>query len=86
MDDGRLVRVRSLGPHTTIGEIGLISQKRSATIKAEIPNVLYELSANAYERLKQENSGLAQALLTYIVKVMAERLSFASKVIGVLRR
>ena len=67
--------------------MGLITrQKRSATIKAEIPSVLYELSANAYEGLEQENSGLAQALLTYIVKVMAERLSFASNVIGVLRR
>ncbi len=87
MDDGRLVRVRSLGPHTTIGEMGLITrQKRSATIKAEVPSVLYELSAGAYERLKQANSALAQALLTYIVRVMAERLSFASKVIGVLRR
>jgi SulP family sulfate permease len=38
------------------------------------------------ERLKGENSALAQALLTYIVRVMAERLSFASRVIGVLRR
>jgi SulP family sulfate permease len=48
--------------------------------------VLYELSAEAYERLKQENGALAQALLTYIVKVMAERLSFARRLIGVLRR
>ena len=32
------------------------------------------------------NGALAQAPLTYIVRVMAERLSFASKVIGVLRR
>ena len=81
------IRVRSLGPHTTIGEMGLITrQMRSATIQAEVPSVLYELSADAYERLKQENSALAQALLTYIVRVMAERLSFASKVIGVLRR
>ena len=87
MDDGRLIRVRSLGPHTTIGEMGLITrQTRSATIKAEVPSVLYALSADAYERLKQENSPLAQALLTYIVRVIAERLSFASKVIGVLRR
>jgi SulP family sulfate permease len=87
MDDGRLIRVRSLGPHTTIGEMGLITrQMRSATIQAEVPSVLYELSADAYERLKHENSALAQALLTYIVRVMAERLSFASRVIGVLRR
>ena len=87
MDDGRLIRVRSLGPHTTIGEMGLITrQKRSATIRSEVPSVLYELNADAYERLKRENGALAQALLTYIVQVMAERLSFASKVIGVLRR
>jgi len=87
MDDGRLIRVRSLGPHTTTGEMGLISkQLRSATIQAEVPSVLYVLSAEAYERIKRENDDLAQALLTYVVGVMAERLSFASKVIGVLRR
>ncbi len=87
MDDGRLIRVRSLGPHTTIGEMGLItSQVRSATIQAEVPSVLYALSAEEYERIKREDEPLAQALLTYVVSVMAERLSFASKVIGVLRR
>jgi SulP family sulfate permease len=87
MDDGRMIRVRSLGPHTTIGEMGLITrQVRSATIQAEVPSVLYELSADAYEHLKQDHSALAQALLTYTVRVMAERLSFASRVIGVLRR
>lgn len=86
-DDGRLIRVRSLGPYTTIGEMGLVTrQLRSATIQAEVPSVLYELSGDAYERLKRDNSALAQALLTYIVRVMAERLSFASRVIGVLRR
>ena len=54
LDVGRLVRVRSLGPHTTIGEMGLITrQKLRATIKAEIPSVLYELSANAYEPIKR---------------------------------
>jgi SulP family sulfate permease len=87
MDDGRLVRVRSLGPHTTIGEMGLVTkQLRSATIQAEVPSVLYELSADAFERIKRENEDLAQALLTYVINVMAERLSFASKVIGVLHR
>lgn len=87
MDDGRLIRVRSLGPHTTIGEMGLITnQLRSATIQAEVPSVLYALSADAYERIKRDNSALSQALLTYVIRVMTERLSFASKVIGVLRR
>ena len=67
--------------------MGLITrQLRSATIQAEVPSVLYALSADAYERIKRENEDLAQALLTYVVSVMAERLSFASRVIGVLRR
>jgi SulP family sulfate permease len=48
--------------------------------------VIYALSFEAYERLKSENRPLHQALLSYVVTVMAERLGFASKVIGVLRR
>jgi SulP family sulfate permease len=87
LEDGRSVRVRSLGPHTTIGEMGLIThQLRSATIQAETDSMLYALSTEAYERLKSENRPLHQALLSYVVAVMAERLSFASNTIGVLRR
>lgn len=42
MEDGTSIRVRSLGSHTTIGEMGLITrQLRSATIQAELDGVLY---------------------------------------------
>jgi sulfate permease, SulP family len=85
--DGRTMRVRSLGRHTTIGEMGLITQRpRSATIQAETDSVLYELTANDYERIKREQPALSQALLSYVVAVMAERLSFANRVVGVLQR
>jgi sulfate permease, SulP family len=85
--EGRMVRVRSLGPQTTLGEMGLISrQGRSATIQAEIPSVLYLLSAEAYECIKRDNGPLAQALLSYVIAILAERLSFASRAIGVVRR
>ena len=81
------IRVRSLGPHTTIGEMGLITrQPRSATMQAELVSVLYELNASAYERIKRENPSLSHALMTYIITVMAERLSFANRAIGVLQR
>ena len=84
---GRSVRVRSLGRHTTIGEMGLIaSRPRSATIQAEIASVLYELSGCAYEQIKRDDPALSHALLSYVIEVMAERLSFASRVIGVLQR
>ncbi|HUD86713.1 MAG TPA: cyclic nucleotide-binding domain-containing protein, partial [Xanthobacteraceae bacterium] len=85
--EGRTMRVRSLGRHTTIGEMGLITHRpRSATIRAEAPSVLYELTAEAYETIKREQPALSQALLGYVVAVMAERLSFANRVVGVLQR
>jgi SulP family sulfate permease len=87
MGNGRSVRVRSLGRHTTIGEMGLITgHPRSATVRAETPSVAYELRAATFERLKAEHPVLAQALLIYVIGVMAERLSFASRLIGVLQR
>jgi sulfate permease, SulP family len=55
-------------------------------MQAELVSVLYELNASAYERIKRENPGLSHALMTYIITVMAERLSFANRAIGVLQR
>jgi sulfate permease, SulP family len=87
LEDGSSIRVRSLGQHTTIGEMGLLTGRpRSATVQAEVASVAYELRADAFERLKVEHPSLVQALLTYVIALMAERLSFASRVIGVLQR
>jgi SulP family sulfate permease len=86
-DEGRTTRVRSLGRYTTIGEMGLVSQApRSATIQAEVASILYVLSADQFEAIKAEDSALSQKLLTYFVSVMAERLTFANRMISVLRR
>jgi SulP family sulfate permease len=85
--EGRLVRMRSLGKRTTIGEMGLLTRRpRSASVVAETPSVLYELSLESYDRIRDENPPLAQALLTYVVKVMGERLSFSNQTIGILQR
>ena len=87
LSEGRTARVRSLGRHTTVGEMGLITRSpRSATIQAEAPSVLYELDAAAFELIKSEQPTLSQALLAYIIRVMTERLSFANRLIGVLQR
>jgi SulP family sulfate permease len=85
--NGRRVHVRSLGRHTTVGEMGLITgQARSATIEAEAMSVLYVLKANAFERIRRTNPALYQALLTYVIRVMSERLGFANRAIGALLR
>jgi sulfate permease, SulP family len=86
-EGGGTTRVRSLGRYTTIGEMGLVSHApRSATIQAEIASILYVLSAQQFEALKLENPMLGQKLLTYFVSVIAERLTFANRMIAVLRR
>jgi SulP family sulfate permease len=85
--NGRKLHIRSLGRHTTVGEMGLITgQPRSATVEAEVASVLYVLKANAFERIKTSNPALCQALLTYVIRVMAERLSFANRAVGALLR
>jgi sulfate permease, SulP family len=85
--DGSLTRVRSLGRYTTIGEMGLVAgAPRNATIQAEVESVLYVLSIGQFEAIKTENPALSQKLLTFFVLVMAERLTFANRLIAVLRR
>jgi sulfate permease, SulP family len=86
-EEGRTTRVRSLGRYTTIGEMGLVSHApRSATIQAEVASILYVLSAEQFEAIKAEDPALGQKLLIYFVSVMAERLTFANRMIAVLRR
>jgi SulP family sulfate permease len=85
--DGGLTRVRSLGRYTTIGEMGLVAgAPRNATIQAEVASVLYVLSLSQFEAIKTEHPMLSQKLLTFFVLVMAERLTFANRLISVLRR
>ena len=86
-DQGGTTRVRSLGRYTTIGEMGLVSRApRSATIQAEVASTLYALSAHQFEAIKSDDPALSHKLLTYFVSVMAERLSFANRLVAVLRR
>jgi len=86
-NQGGTTRVRSLGRCTTIGEMGLVTQApRSATIQAEVASVLYVLSKLQFEAIQHETPVPGQKLLTSFVSVMAERLSFANRMIAVLRR
>jgi len=86
-DHGGVSRVRSLGRYTTVGEMGLVLKApRSATIQAELESVLYVLRNEQFEAVKRDNPLLGQRLLTYFVSVMAERLHYANRMIGVLRR
>jgi sulfate permease, SulP family len=86
-DDGREVRVRSLGPHTTIGEMGLMTGRpRSATVRAEVASTLYVLPMDAFREITLQDPTLGQALLRFALETMVERLSVANRAIGALQR
>jgi SulP family sulfate permease len=86
-DDGREVRVRSLGPHTTIGEMGLMTGRpRSATVRAEVASTLYVLPVDAFHEITLQDPTLGQALLRFALEMMVERLSVANRTIGALQR
>ena len=86
-EGGEVVRVRSLGRQTMIGEMGLISGRpRSAAIRAEAKSVLYQLPVEAYRQITRDDPALGQALFKLVIEVMAERLTFANRLIGVLQR
>lgn len=64
----------------------MTGKPRSAHIFAEERSVLYELSADNFQRLRAQNPALIQALMTYVISIMGERLSFASRTIGVMQQ
>ncbi|MEH2511595.1 hypothetical protein V1291_002949 [Nitrobacteraceae bacterium AZCC 1564] len=82
--EGRTTSVRSLGRYTTVGEMGIVAkQPRSATIQAEVASVLYVLRLDTFDAIRVDNPALSQKLLIYFMSLMAERLAFASRMIGV---
>jgi len=64
----------------------LVQECQRMEVTAGEASVLYVLKAEAFERIRRSNPPLSQALLTFVVKVMAERLSFANRTIGALLR
>ena len=71
---GRRIRVRSLGQHTTIGEMGLITRSRAAPpskprSRACFTNSAPMLTSASRSTIRREPG----PALTYVVRVMAER-------------
>jgi hypothetical protein len=77
----RQSRIRPFGPNRIPnpggdGVLALARYRRAASRAGD----------NADDAIKSDNPALSQKLLIYLVSVMVERLSFASLMIGVLRR
>ena len=79
-DSGRVIRMAALGPGDFFGEMTLIAMhNRSATVVAESPTVLYELTArNLYTYYKADIHGYVMVMQN-INRELCRRLRRADK-------
>ena len=81
-EDGRWVRLRSQGPGTMVGEVGLfLGGRRTASVVTEQPSTVYYLSADALSRMRSADPALALAFHQCLVCQLAERLTSASNML-----
>jgi len=84
-EQGRPIKLRRMTGHTIVGEMGFYRYApRSANIIAEEHTVLYRLSTKSLERMEREDPETATAFHLLIIRLLSERLDFASREIAAL--
>jgi SulP family sulfate permease len=74
--DGRTLRLRTMGPGTVVGEVGLFLRgTRAASVITEQPCIVYRLSVTSLERMNREKPDLALAFHRYLICLLGERLT-----------
>lgn len=87
LTDNGIVRLRSLGDRTILGEMGLYrSSVRSASVLAERPSTVHVLTREAFEKMERDDPSLAAAFHAAIVRTLADRLEFESAMVASLQR
>lgn len=87
LPNGPPLRLRSVASNTSLGEIGLYREKpRSTSVLADVPTVIHRLSKQALLRMENEEPKLAVAFHTYIIRILAERLTSSDIAIAALER
>ncbi|WP_410854297.1 SulP family inorganic anion transporter [Paraburkholderia sp. SIMBA_054] len=80
LPDGRLVRLRSFGPGTVVGEMAVYTQTtRSADVIAETATRVHRLSVPTLLALEREDPVTAQQFHRFLVKTIASRLAVADE-------
>jgi len=72
----RIIRLRSMGGGTVIGEMGLyLGQIRTATVFTTRPSIVYRLTGSAMREMEQAHPEIAALLHQWMVRLLAQRLS-----------
>jgi sulfate permease, SulP family len=72
---GETVRLRTMGPGTVVGELGLyLKLPSTATVVTDRPSLFYRLTAESLEKLEKNEPEIASAFHKYIIHCLGERL------------
>jgi len=75
---GETLRVRTVMAYSVVGEMGFFRRSvRSATVSANGPVTLFTLTRANFERMRRERPDLAVDFDDFILRVMADRVSFS---------
>lgn len=85
LEDGESLRLRSFGPGTIVGEMGLYSkQPRSADVVADGSCRVRKLGAENLTRLEREHPEVAIQFHTFVIRLLSARLAAANEEIRAL--
>jgi SulP family sulfate permease len=79
---GKILRLRTMGPGTVVGEVGLfLGGQRMASVVTDRNCTVYRLSAEALQRMRGEDPALALAFHQFVIHLLAERLTTTSNML-----
>ncbi|MFD0987019.1 SulP family inorganic anion transporter [Methyloligella solikamskensis] len=82
---GRTIRLRRMVGQTVVGEMGFYRDlPRTADVVAEQPTLVFRLSRESFEKMREKDPAAAAAFHQLIVRLLADRLDFANREISAL--
>jgi SulP family sulfate permease len=85
LDNGGMMRVRTMGAGTVVGEIGLyLEQTRVASVVTEEACRMYRCGLEDLRRMEQEAPALASAFHEFMVRILAERVTQQNRTLRAL--
>jgi len=86
-ENGDVIRLRTLGPGSVVGEIGLyLGRPRTASLIAETDSVVWRLLPEAVAKMEREDPRSAAALHEILARMLAGRLIQANELLEISLR
>jgi SulP family sulfate permease len=85
--DRRPLRLETVASGHVVGELGFyMGQKRTASVVADVPSVLYRLTIEELDRLEKEEPAVASALHRLMVHLLSYRVTHLVETVKALER